>query len=247
VGSVRRAIAILLIGVSAVVGVGSAGSRARLSRESTPALTTELQAMPRLRLPPGPGLGYTWRISRIDASTRRLMVGRSWRPGCPVPIRELRLVRVAYWGFDRERHLGRMVVHARWARAIVRVFGRLYDAGFPIRRMRLVDHYGANDRRSMADDNTSAFNCRWRAGVCCVWSQHAYGRAIDLNPVENPFLWFGGVSPPAGAEFVDRTQRRKGMIHHGDVVWSAFRSQGWEWGGDWSGEKDYQHFSSNGR
>jgi hypothetical protein len=99
----------------------------------------------------------------------------------------------------------------------------------------------------MRDDNTSAFNCRYRNGVCCTWSMHAYGKAIDINPVENPELWSGGVAPPNGAAYADRSNKRRGMIFHGDVVWKAFRTIGWGWGGDWSWPIDYQHFSTNGK
>jgi poly-gamma-glutamate synthesis protein (capsule biosynthesis protein) len=190
---------------------------------------------------------YGSRISPIGPATRELMTGRSWRPGCPVGFGDLRLVRMTYWGFDREAHIGRMVVHRWYADDVVRVFRRLYEERFPIRRMRLVDHYGADDMRSMRANNTSAFNCRWRAGLCCRWSQHAFGRALDLNPVQNPFVWSGGVSPPAGAAYLDRSDRRRGMVRRHDRVWWAFHAVGWEWGGDWTGEKDYQHFSVNGR
>lgn len=196
--------------------------------------------------PPDVPDGFTATISRLDRDTRELMRGRSWRPGCPVGFSDLRLVRLTYVGFDHDPHMGELVVHRRWANEIVRVFGRLFDVGFPIRRMRLVDHYGGSDQRSMAADNTSAFNCRWRAGVCCRWSQHAYGRAIDINPVQNPFVWSGGVSPPAGERYLDRSDHRKGMIHRRDSVWWASRAVGWEWGGDWD-MPDYQHFSANGR
>jgi hypothetical protein len=99
----------------------------------------------------------------------------------------------------------------------------------------------------MAADNTSAFNCRYRAGICCTWSQHAYGRALDLNTVENPYVYAGGFSPANGRQFLDRSLHRRGMIHRHDAVWWAFHAVGWSWGGDWSGEKDYQHFSANGR
>ena len=189
---------------------------------------------------------FAFSIAPLDAATRQLMNGRSWRPDCPVPMRELRLVHVRYWGFDRHVHRGTLVVRARYARPIVHVFRRLYATSFPIRRMRLVDRYGANDHASMAADNTSAFNCRWRAGVCCTWSQHASGRALDINPVENPYVFNGGFSPPAGRPFLDRAQHRRGMIHVHDRVWWAFRAIGWEWGGTWTTEHDYQHFSSNG-
>ena len=190
---------------------------------------------------------YTATIAPLDAATRHLMIGRSWHAGCPVPLRDLRLLHMTYWGFDHRWHRGEMVVHRTYASDIVRVFHHLYDVRFPIRRMRLVDRYGADDHRSMAADNTSAFNCRWRAGVCCTWSQHAYGRAIDVNTVENPYVWSGGVSPPAGRAYLDRTQHRPGMVHLHDRVWWAFHAIGWEWGGQWRTEKDYQHFSANGR
>jgi hypothetical protein len=189
---------------------------------------------------------FTASITRIPWPIRGWMTGLSWRAGCPVPLRRLRLITLRYWGFDREAHLGRLVVHRDSARKIVAVFRRLYHVSFPIRRMRLVDYYGARDRTSMEHDNTSAFNCRWRAGQPGVWSMHAYGKAIDINPVENPYVWSGGFSPPNAAPYVDRSRRRRGMIYHGDAVWRAFRNHGWEWGGDWR-YPDYQHFSSNGR
>jgi poly-gamma-glutamate synthesis protein (capsule biosynthesis protein) len=190
--------------------------------------------------------GYEARISRIGPATRELMTGRSWRPGCPVGFPALRIVRVTFWGFDRRGHTGRLVVHRWYADEMVRVFRRLFETRFPIKQMRLVDRYGADDKRSMAANNTSAFNCRWRGGVCCRWSQHAYGKALDLNPVQNPYIWSGGASPPAGRNYLDRSDRRRGMVFRRDRVWWAFRAAGWEWGGDWSGEKDYQHFSANG-
>jgi poly-gamma-glutamate synthesis protein (capsule biosynthesis protein) len=99
----------------------------------------------------------------------------------------------------------------------------------------------------MEADNTSAFNCRFVAGTQ-RWSMHAYGRAIDINPVENPYVSGSHVSPPAGAPFADRSRDAAGMIHAGDAVVRAFkRRAGWKWGGSWpGGTRDYQHFSSNG-
>jgi D-alanyl-D-alanine carboxypeptidase len=190
--------------------------------------------------------GYHAIVSLIPSAIRDRMTGSSWRPGCPVPLGDLRLIRLTYRGFDGTRHWGKLVVHRWFALDIARVFAKLYTKGFPIHRMRLVDDYDAVDKKSMRHDNTSAFNCRYRNGICCTWSMHAYGKAIDINPVENPEILSGGVSPPNGDQFVDRSQHRKGMIHHGDLVWWAFRAIGWPWGGDWS-QPDYQHFSSNDR
>jgi len=182
----------------------------------------------------------------IDAATKQRMVGVSWRPGCPVGLDDLRLLKVRHWGFDGRVHRGRLVVHEDSARGMVRVMRRLFRLHFPIRRMQLVDAYGADDHRSMDADNTSAFNCRYVSGTT-RWSEHAYGHAIDVNPIENPYAdGEGYVSPPAGAPFADRGQRAKGLIHRGGDVVAAFASIGWEWGGNWSWPKDFQHFSASG-
>lgn len=189
---------------------------------------------------------FRGRAERIDAETRARMSGVSWRPGCPVGLAELRLLTVTHWGFDGGVHRGRLVVNRDAAAAMLSAMRSLYRLRFPIRQMRLVDAYGADDRRSMAADNTSAFNCRFVAGSPGVWSEHAYGRAIDLNPLENPYVTASGyVSPPAGAPFADRSRHRPGMVHRGPAR-AAFAAVGWEWGGDWPWPKDYQHFSASG-
>ena len=175
------------------------------------------------------------------------MSGVSWHPGCPVGLVELRLLAVSHWGFDGRVHRGRLVVHRDHAVAMMRAMRSLFGLRYPIRQMRLVDAYGADDRRSMDADNTSAFNCRFVAGSPGVWSEHAYGRAIDVNPIENPYVSDSGyVSPPAGARFARRSRHAKGMIHRGGPVVAAFAAAGWEWGGAWPWPKDYQHFSATG-
>ncbi len=175
----------------------------------------------------------------------------SHRPGCPVGLGELRYLRLSYVGFDGTARTGELVVHEDHAAGVVGVFRRLYDAAWPIRRMRLVDDYRGDDDASMAADNTSGYNCRQVAGAD-RWSEHAYGGAIDINPVENPYVQSGSVDPPAGRRFatVDRSRGAeppKGVIRDGDVVVEAFAGIGWEWGGDWVSAKDYQHFSATGR
>jgi hypothetical protein len=170
----------------------------------------------------------------------------AWHPGCPVAISDLRLVTLTYWGFDGRPHDGRLIVNRDAVRPVVRAMRSLYNMRFPIRRMVLVDRYGADDKRSMAADNTSAFNCRL-VEHSTSWSQHAYGRAVDINPLENPYIVGSQVLPPAGRAFTDRSLRRTGMIHAGDAVVRAFAAVGWRWGGSWTSSKDYQHFSANGR
>jgi D-alanyl-D-alanine carboxypeptidase len=170
---------------------------------------------------------------------------RSYRPGCPVGPSQLRLLRVSHWDFRGRVHVGELVVRSSEARDVVSVFRKLYAARFPIRRLRLVDVYGGEDDRSMAADNTSGFNCR-RVEGSASWSAHAYGLAIDVNPVENPFILNGRVAPPASRRYLDRGDARRGMALRGGILVRAFASIGWSWGGRWSNPVDYQHFSATG-
>jgi hypothetical protein len=217
----------------------------RIGRRSTLALASALVVVmaPAAHAATEP---FSATVSRLDAETRHAMTGVSWHRGCPVPLRSLRVIRLTYIGFDGGSHLGRLIVHRRWTDEVVSVFRHIYRARFPIRRIRPVDRYGGNDRASMRHDNTSAFNCRYVAGTT-TWSEHAYGRAIDVNPVENPYVDGSRVSPRRGAPYVDRTPLRRGMIAEHGVVRRAFRSIDWGWGGTWRSARDYQHFSSSGR
>jgi hypothetical protein len=168
----------------------------------------------------------------------------SYRAGCPVGPADLRSVRLTHWGFDGRPHNGTLIVHRRVVGDAVAIFRRLYAARFPIRRMVPVSAYRGSDDASMAVDNTSSFNCRFVGGAR-RWSMHAYGLAIDLNPIENPYVAGRRVSPPAGRAYLDRRRARPGLITAGGAVVRAFASRGWEWGGTWSAP-DYQHFSTNG-
>jgi D-alanyl-D-alanine carboxypeptidase len=170
----------------------------------------------------------------------------SYHAGCPVGPAQLRLLRLSYWGFDGESRIGSLVVRDRVARDVVAVFRRLYAARFPIRRLRKVDAYRGSDDASMAADNTSGFNCRFVSGTR-RWSQHAYGEAIDVNPVENPYVQGSRVSPPTGRRYLDRSRVRPGMAVPGGLLVRAFEAVGWRWGGRWTGSRDYQHFSTTGR
>lgn len=185
-------------------------------------------------------------ISRIDAAQASRMTGVSWHPGCPVPLRDLRLVILSYRGFDGGTHTGRLIANEDVARDVLGVFRRLYAARFPIRRLAPVDAYGGSDFRSIEADNTSAFNCRAVAGTT-RWSEHAYGRAIDVNPIENPYVSGGSTTHRASRPYLDRSRRRPGMAYEGGVLVRTFGAIGWGWGGAWAGAKDYQHFSASGR
>jgi hypothetical protein len=167
----------------------------------------------------------------------------SYREGCPVAPKDLRTLRVSHWDFAGRPQVGRIVVAARRAPGVVRVFRALWQERFPIRRLQPVSRYRGSDEASMAADNTSGFNCR-PVGGTSRWSLHAYGEAIDVNPVENPYVRGSHVLPPAGRAFLDRSRYRPGMAVANGVLVRAFAREGWRWGASFL---DYQHFSTTGR
>jgi hypothetical protein len=172
----------------------------------------------------------------------------SWRPGCPVGPSQLRSIRLRYVGFDGRPHPGTIVVNAGVTAQVVAVFRRLYGDRFPIRSIRPIDEFHGSDSRSTAADNTSSFNCRFAVAPGAKhWSMHAYGEAIDVNTVENPYIQSGVVSPANAKAYADRTNVRPGMAVEGGPLVRAFAITGWSWGGRWSPSPDYQHFSTNGR
>ena len=186
---------------------------------------------------------FTHSVSRVTAAD----LPHSWHPGCPVAPSGLRRLRLAYWGFDHRTHTGALIVSARAVSPLTHVFGRLYAERFPLRRVRPIDAYGGSDERSLNADNTAAFNCRYAVAPGPKrWSAHAYGLAIDVNPVENPYLEGGRVHPRAGRAYLDRSRFRPGMAVRGRLLVQAFADVGWQWGGRWSGSPDYQHFSATG-
>jgi hypothetical protein len=174
-------------------------------------------------------------------------LGATWHAGCPVAPAQLVELNLSYWGFDNARHRGAMVVNASVASAVTRVFSFLYAARFPIHEMVPQSSYGGDDNAAAAADDTSGFNCRFAvAPGPPQWSVHAYGEAIDVNDVENPYVSGTTVIPPAGAAYEDRADLRPGMAVAGGILVEAFAAIGWFWGGRWSGAVDYQHFSLTG-
>ena len=232
---------------SALTSAEASSAPASPSPSVSAAVTATPTASPTPTPTPSPTPTFRAKVEPIpDALRTRMISVGSWRRGCPVPISRLRLLTLRYWGFDGESHRGNLVVARGVAWRVVRVFHALFDKRFPIRRMRLIENFAADDHKSMAADNTSAFNGRYVSGTH-RWSMHAYGIAIDLDPVENPYVSGSYVSPPQGRAYADRSLRRRGMIHAGGKVVQAFAAVGWEWGGYWRPARDYQHFSANGR
>lgn len=169
-------------------------------------------------------------------------LGTTWQPGCPVAPEQLRRVDVDYIGFDGQAHRGALVVHQDLVADVIAIFGQLQLLRYPVDKMQTVDHYPeADDESSMEDNNTSAFNCR-RIPGSDEWSPHAYGRAIDINPLINPCLYVTGYFEPRNAAaYLDRSRTDPGLIHGGDPAEQVFSERGWQWGGYWR-TPDYQHF-----
>ncbi|HET9248721.1 MAG TPA: M15 family metallopeptidase [Actinomycetota bacterium] len=200
--------------------------------------------------------GFHGKIDELPAGLAAQMRGSTWSPGCPVPLEGLRLLHFNYWGFGGNLLRGPMVVNASVAEDVLWVFHRLYDARFPIKRVSLSTpfHPKAFALHRRIDSNrsvTASFNCRpvvTATGPGDDFSQHAYGLAIDLNPLQNPYVTSDGFVRNRAAEpYTDRGRHLEGMIHEGDVVVRSFAAIGWAWGGHWSGDKDYMHFSLLGR
>lgn len=186
-------------------------------------------------------------ISTLTARERAAMTPSVWRRGCPVGLGALRVVRVSHWTFGGKVRTGRLVVHRDVAVEVRAAMRRLYAARFPIRWMVPIERFGGSDFRSIEADNSSAFNCRYVDGTR-RWSNHAFGRAIDINPIENPYVGRDGrTSHRASIPYLNRTRRRPGMLFAGGAGVRAFDAVGWGWGGRWTGAKDYQHVSATGR
>jgi hypothetical protein len=167
-------------------------------------------------------------------------LGASWHEGCPVDPADLRMVTVTYVDFGGNVRSGRLVVNADVVDGVIDVFRQLYEAGFPMHEVKpIVTQAEYDDFETPA---STGFSCRNALGGSS-WSQHAYGHAIDINPVENPYVQGGTVTPAAGAAYLDRSDVRPGMATSGGVLVRAFRSIGWGWGASFG---DYQHFSTTG-
>ncbi|WP_238950418.1 M15 family metallopeptidase [Mycobacterium sp. IDR2000157661] len=175
-------------------------------------------------------------------------LGASWRPGCPLEPARLRRVEIDHLGMDARIHRGELIVHEDLVAEVIEIFERLREVGYPIEKMRTPEYYPrADDELSMRDNNTSAFNCRDIPGSG-QWSLHAYGRAVDINPLLNPYIDSTGAFQPANAApYLDRNRIDPGLLHDGDPAVRIFTDRGWRWGGDWRTPKDYQHFERRDR
>jgi hypothetical protein len=191
----------------------------------------------------------------LTAAERQAVISaKEWHSGCPVSLSDLRVVTARYLGFDGRTHTGQILVKGSQARRVEEVLARLYAMRFPIRHMSFSDTYGPSAGRPADGDVTASFECRQAVSSPCTgsastgtgsWSEHAYGEAIDLNPVENPYVGCGMTRDKTALSYLDRARVRRGMVTAAIVA--IFQGVGWGWGGSWTGStKDYMHFSVTG-
>lgn len=177
-------------------------------------------------------------VSELSQEMAAYITGNSWKEDGPIALEDLRHVTVTHLDFTGAACRGELIVHAQLAQEVADIFRELYAAGFPVAQVGLIELYGCDDAASMAAGNSSCLNTRKIAGTD-RWSNHSWAAAVDINPVQNPYVTAAAALPTQ--EYLDRSDLRPGMIVEGDACYNAFTSRGWIWGGHWP-NPDYQHF-----
>lgn len=229
---------------SAAMDASEATEDIRVLEPSEPLESPEafvLEEVPTVKVPVVTPSDVKFEINEIDEALYNEMLGKSFKENDVIQVDALRVLTLTYYGFDDADHIGQMVVNQEVAEEVLAIFKALYETKYPIEKINLVDQYNADDDLSMADNNTSSFNFRVVSGSENL-SKHSYGMAIDINPVQNPYVTSKGVFPPDGSAYLDRSLKGKGMIDEDDLCYKLFTEKGWTWGGHFKSVKDYQHF-----
>lgn len=190
-----------------------------------------------------PGFTYTTLSNKI----KKKITGVSFHKNKSISYKDLRYIKVKYYNFNGKVKKGELIVNKKIAKKVTKIFYELYKMKYPIQSIKLVDEYGGSDDKSMAANNSSAFNFRTIAGSNRL-SKHAMGLAVDINPKINPYVVGGKVYPASAKAYMNRNRKtskgkyRKYMILRNDKIVKLFKKYGFEWGGDWKSRKDYQHF-----
>ncbi|MDR1564527.1 MAG: M15 family metallopeptidase [Oscillospiraceae bacterium] len=245
---------VVLLGVLVVLLAQALAADSSSSDETAPPPITEpSSSIAAVSEPPAPPRRGSH--AAIPPEVRASMKGISMPEGATVSYDDLEYLTVYYHDFNYEHSEGHIIVARELAEEVLDIFAELYDIRYPIESVKLIDEFDGMktkeldtlDRASMGNNNTSAF-CYRMTGYGTL-SQHSYGRAIDLNPKINPYITSNGnVSPANAKQYVSRDGtsfseiEQAAMVHKDDAVYNIFIAHGWKWGGDWKGEKDYQHF-----
>lgn len=191
-----------------------------------------------------------FRSEEISDKVFARMWQKSWKENCTLRRSDLRYLKILHRNADGKSQRGEMVVNTSIANKVLRIFRKLYDAGYRIERMELIDNYDADDEKATMANNTSAFNFRFMTGSTTKVSKHGLGLAIDINPLYNPYVkrkadgtWH--IEPYTAKKYAFDRQKRKDIpckISHTDTAYRLLSEEGFRWGGDWRTLKDYQHF-----
>lgn len=190
----------------------------------------------------GPGTAdSSFTSSPLDSALFARINGLSYGAGCTVPITDLRYLCVLHWDLDGQLQEGEMICNRSIAADLLEIFRALYDARYPIGQMRLIDDFEASDELSMQANNTSCFVFRRAVGQSRL-SAHAYGMAVDINPLYNPFVKGSKVLPACAVPYADRSADFPCKLTRDDLCTRLFLAHGFRWGGSWRSCKDWQHF-----
>lgn len=194
------------------------------------------------------GISSFFTIGPIGDSLFRRIYKKSYKEDCTTPREDLRYLKVLHYGVDGKIYTGEIICHKDISDSLLEIFKELYNNRYPIERIALVDDYEADDLLSAADNNSSCFNFRVSAGTSASLSKHAYGKAIDINPLYNPYVWTDEsealrCDPEQGRMYMDRTGEYPYKIDENDLCYKLFTEHGFSWGGNWEKDKDYMHFS----
>lgn len=192
------------------------------------------------------GMAKCFSQHTIDDRLFQRINGKSFKANCTVRRSDLRYLQLLHYTADGKIKLGEMICHKDIAADLIDIFRQLFEAHYPIERMQLIDDYGADDITSMNHNNTTCFNFRVVAGSKKL-SNHSLGRAVDLNPLYNPYVKRRAngtykISPETGRAYTDRSKAFKYKIDHNDLAYRLFTQHGFRWGGNYRTLKDYQHF-----
>lgn len=229
------------------------GQRPPLQRERKTALAVYLliSFLPLVFYTPSPfaeqsSSNFTAEVTPLPEAIAINLRRFAWHPGCPVDINNLLYIRLSYWGFDHQSHHGVLIMNKIVSSEVVAIFQALYQQHFPIARMQPISDFHGDDVAAMVANDTSGFDCRLMTQES-DYSAHAYGTAVDINPLLNPYISGSVILPLQARKYVMRKPAYPGMIANQSAIYQFFHQKGWRWGGDWVELKDYQHFEKDFR
>jgi len=228
----KKKVACFLVSLSLLAGCQCRQGREPAADEPAPAAEEPA---------PAPAPEPVFSAEPIPEDVEARMRGVSFPEGAQIKLSDLRYLRISYVDFDGNDQVGELVCNKAIADDLAAIFRDLYEARYPIRSIRLIDDFGGDDEASMAADNTSCFNYRTKTGMRTL-SKHALGLAIDINPLENPYVRNSRVRPADAGAFADRSKDFPHKIDKSDLCYRLFRARGFAWGGAWRSVQDYQHF-----